>query len=396
VRLRPAFLVLPLWIAALSGCEAASDPGDSATACQVAPGEFLIVEVMARPTVPAEGSGRPRVEWFEVFNASLETRSLAGMVLEAGTPTRPRTHRVPAAMAPAVPPGEFLVIGNGTLGDGLTGYAWPEMVLADDGATITLKCGDRVIDQVSYGSGATGPGKGMLGRSWQLSSRTFQGGMPPDPTVNEVPEQWCLSGPEETFDEDGNQGTPGGPNRACVLPGECRNGQDYRALRAPAPGDLVLTEWFANPAEADGSREWFEFRARRDLDLNGVVVEHFASTTTRTVVLRSDACLPVAAGAYFVVAESILPAENGGVQGLTWSPGPFDLYNDAVTVTWKTGEEVTLGTARVPKSLEGASQSLRPAALDRADSAPEDWCPSRTSGHFEGTGTPGLPNEDCP
>jgi len=395
-RLGLSFPVLCL--AALVRCEADPDSDGSPDPCQVRPGDLLIVEVMARPNVPAEGSGRPRVEWFEIFNASAEPRSLAGMVLQAGTPTRPKTHRVPTSMAPTLQPGEFLVVGNGFFDDGVTGYPWPEMLLADDGATITLKCGDQVVDQATYGTGVAGPGKGLLGRSWQLSSRVFQAGMDPDPTVNEVPERWCLSGPNEIYDEDGNQGTPGAPNRACVLPGECREDDGYRAIRVPAPGDLVLTEWFANPAGTDGSREWLEFLARRDLDLNGLVVEHTAGTNTRTVALQDERCLAAGAGDHVVVAESVAPEENGGIPGLSWSPGPFDLYNDAVTVTWKTGDGTLLGSARVPKSLEGVSQSLDPAALDRPDPGLQDgdWCASRSAGHFEGTGTPGLPNEDCP
>ncbi|HOU53185.1 MAG TPA: lamin tail domain-containing protein [Myxococcota bacterium] len=393
---RPRLIAPVLCLAWMPRCEATPDTGDSSGACQVSPGDLLIVEIMARPNVPPEGSSRPRVEWFEVFNASLEPRSLAGMVFEAGTTTRPKTQRVPASMAPTLQPGDFLVVGNGFLGDGVTGHAWPEMVLADDGATITLRCGDRVVDQVTYGDDVPGPGKARIGQSWQLSSRVFQAGMAPDPTVNEVPEQWCLSGPGEKYDDEGNQGTPGSPNRACVLPGECRDGAEYRPIRAPEPGDLVLTEWFANPAGTDGSREWFEFLARRDLDLNGVVVDHLVTTNSRTVTLQGEVCLATSAGQYVVVAESTVPTENGGITGLPWSPGAFDLYNDAVTVTWKTGEGTVLGMARVPRSREGVSQSLDPGSLDRSDPEQQDWCASGTSGYFEGMGTPGLPNEDCP
>jgi hypothetical protein len=80
------------------------------------------------------------------------------------------------------------------------------------------------------------------------------------------------------------------------------------------PGQVRIVEWMADPA-AVGNREgeWVELRVEAPVDLNGLSLSDRASSTT---AIQSDACLRVAAGTHFLLARSVDPAKNGGIEGV--------------------------------------------------------------------------------
>ena len=397
-RARPAArLLAPAVLAAcLLACDGAGISSAVAVPCDLAPGDLIVTEIMARP-VPADR----RVEWFELFNPTPRRLDLAGVVLEAGSPSNPRKHRIPALLDPGLDPGGRLVVGNGLLDDGITGYAWPQMMLADDGATLTVRCGAAVVDRVSWGGAEPGPGRAVEGVSWQRSSRAI-----PSPGQSMVPDEgdttatWCLAANDAVYDATGDRGTPGAPNRDCPLPGECRDGNAWRAAAAPSEGDLALTEVFANPAGADDPRkEWVEVLAIRDADLNGLVLVNRQGGHARTFPIESSACLAIRAGDLAVLAGSADPTANGGLPPVTHAfEAGLPLYDGLATLSLETTGGVTVATATPPPSLEGASRSLRPdpAPAPAAASIPGNWCAGTRAGVFDGLGTPGAPNDPCP
>lgn len=407
--------------AALSAaaCESDGGGGPLAPTCALGPGDLLITEVMARPS-----TGTPRVEWFEVYNPTDRRLALTGVTLEAGTVSRPKTHRIPAALDPGLEPGAYLAIGSGTLGDGITGYAWTQMELADAGAFLTVRCGDTVVDRVTYGhdadgNPAPGPGDPELAVSWQFSARAIPSGGPADPSINEAPEQWCLASPDDRYGPRNDTGTPGAPNRECVLPGECRDGDGYRVAAAPAPGDLVITEVYANPPGSDDkAKEWFEVRALRDVDLNGLVAFHDnGNTRAAKGTVDSLDCVRLASGAYGILAGSGDAASNGGLPPVLYAfPEGLSLYNNlsgeatvaGLALSLEAPDGTVVATAVHPeapgdvKQPDGsslpASSELSAAFADDPDGAgdPAHWCTASATGLFQGLGTPGAPNEACP
>jgi hypothetical protein len=389
-------VVLATLVPGLSTCDDAGTTVAPPVPCDLGPGDLRITEVMARPK-PAD----PRIEWFELHNAGGRPLALAGVVLEAGSPTRPRTHRIPPLLDPGLAPGATLVVGNGSLDDGITAYAWPQMLLADDGATIAIRCQEVVVDRMSWGDAGSGPGRAVEGVSWQRSSRPTAGPVAsdgPDPDGSQVP--WCLADEDSVYDVQGDRGTPGGPNRDCPLAGECRDDDAWRALVTPAEGDLVITEVFANPVGADApGKEWVEVVALRDADLNGLTLVDRRDGHERAYRIESTDCLRVRADDPVVLAGSTDPAANGGLPRVAYAfDGGLTLYNDLGVLGLHAADGVTIATAAPPASVEGASRSLRPDGTHApaADSSPDDWCAGTREGRFEGLGTPGEPNEPCP
>jgi len=390
--------------ACLAACDTSSPPGTSAT-CDLAPGELLITEVMARPETAAL-----RVEWFAVYTPSGRRLSLAGVVLEVGTATNPRTHRIPALLDPGLDPGAYLAIGNGTLSDGISGYAWPQMSMADTEAIITIRCGEAIVDRVAYGATAAGPGAAVLGASWQLSSRLIpDAGAPVDPASNDTPDQWCAPADDAVYDAQGDRGTPGGPNRECILGNECVDGEAVRPLVAPAAGDLVITEVYGNAPGADSpDKEWIEVHALKDVDLAGLLVVNLNGTTadattptSKSYAVGTDTCVHIAAGTWGLLAGSADPAKNDGLPAVTYAfPADFLLYygsKGSATVSIQDVDGNVIAQAVYPTCKDGVSQQLdaqfganAPAAGD-----PLNWCASTTTGVFGQTGTPGAPNVSC-
>jgi hypothetical protein len=391
------------------GCSGDGEVSPPAETCSLSAGELLITEVMANPN-PSD----PSVEWFEIYSASSRAIELTGVVLEAGTQSNPRVHAIPSVLDPGIQPGAFLVVGSGTLGDGITGYSWPKMVLANDGATIRIRCGQVVIDEVVYGAGAAGPGKANQGVSWQLSSSRFPAsGATADQSLNDFSDVWCLSEDEAVFSQAGDRGSPGAWNRECPGTGDCLDGDVIRVPVHPVAGDLVITEVFANSRSAFGSaddkrKEWIEIHALRDVDLVGMVVENRNGTTTEATTksypIESASCLRLAAGSWGLLAGSADPEQNGHLPAVlhAFEEGFLPFYGsnaeDLATISILDANGNVLSRAVHPTCTEGASLNLMPEHCSNPPAAedPLNWCSSLHTGSFDGLGTPGAPNAVCP
>ncbi len=412
LRLAAVAALLAVLPTTLAACDDDGGGGTQAPACDLKAGELLITEVMAAPVKPAV-EGAPQTEWFELYNASGRALSLTGVVLQAGPANNPRKDRIPALLDPGLAPGAYLAIGNeGTLGSGPWGYLWPEMVLNNTSATITVLCDDVVVDSITYGSAEVpGPPKPDTGASWQLSSRTIAAApTPADPAMNDTPDLWCPPAADAVYDgELGDRGTPGAANQPCILSGECRDGDAYRLAVHPQRGDLVITEVYSkSPGDTDDTKDWLELHALADMDLNGLrVVNRNGLSPTLTpheYPVLSDTCVHLAAGTWAILAGSADAAMNGGLPATAYAfEDGFDLLigsNDdgAATITVVDARDTVLASAAHPACKEGVSQSLNPTFGSNADAAnePANWCPGSTTGAFEGSGSPAAPNPACP
>lgn len=415
VTARLAILVSAL-AAGVAACDGTGTtvPGES---CTVAPGELLITEFMAAPTKsPEDGSPDP-IEWFEIHNPTSRRLALAGLVLEAGPVTKPRTLKVLEALDPGIEPGAYLVVATGTLDDGFTDVAWPTgtgILSNTTASTITLRCGEEIVDRVAYGAEVAGPALPRPGQSWQLSSRVLPtSGEAADPAVNDTPDAWCLPAEDATHGDMGDLGTPGEPNRACDAAGECLDGDVARPAVPPLPGDLVITEVFTNSrsgtTDTDSKlKEWVEVHAIKDVDLVGLSLWHQNGTSPelkpRKFKIEGTNCVRLAGGTWGILAGSGDAAVNGGLPAVLFGfPGGMDLYrgnNDdgAATVSIVDADENVLTSAAHPGCPSGVSVSLDAAYGSNPDAAtePGNWCESEAAGQFDGLGTPGTPNPSCP
>jgi hypothetical protein len=158
--------------------------------------------------------------------------------------------------------------------------------------------------------------------------------------------------------------------------------------RHPRAGEIVITEIMSNPAAVrDEAGEWFELHnpGALALELGGCAIDDGAAT-----VHALAAPLPIAAGAYLVIARS---AEAGFVPGATLS---FSLGNSADTLALvcdgRDVDRVTYG-AGFPLA-SGASMSLDPGADATQNDEPSAWCLAQAS-FGQDRGTPGAANPPC-
>ena len=111
----------------------------------------------------------------------------------------------------------------------------------------------------------------------------------------------------------------------------------------PVPGDLVITEVMPSPSSvSDAVGEWFEARATRDVDLNGLGLDRAGDTTANPNRDPVADCLHVTAGTHVVFARNADPVMNGGlptpaaarsrfslVAGTTTAPGDVQILSGA-------------------------------------------------------------------
>jgi hypothetical protein len=182
---------------------------------------------------------------------------------------------------------------------------------------------------------------------------------------------------------------------ACVqtTAGQCvdPNTGETRAVVTPGAGDLVISEVMAAPAAASETNgEWFEIYARKDVDLNGLLVRAGSSKA----ILNATTCLPVAAGDYSLLARNGDAETNGGLPPLT-ATSPINLPDDASSLSIASGntliDQITWTTTK-----KGVAWQLSPSALD---AAAEDralaFCRAVDSYGDGDKGTPGAQNVEC-
>lgn len=285
-----------------------------------------------------------------------------------------------------VQPGAQVVIGrqlDQTLNGGVpVAYTWGTATLRNDDGRIGLRLGETIVDEAPYGSSQDG-------RSFSLDPAAT------DAAANDDPSSWCLGDPP--FGTAGGRGTPGAVNPACGTV-SCDDGGTVRPAVLPAAGDLVVTEVYANtPGRDDALKQWIEVSVRSPVDLVGLRVASLSgSGSTRAATLGGPQCRRVAAGTLVVLGASAEAAVNGGVPvTFTWSPA-IDLYNSGGARLEAGG--ATVDEAAHPDVPEAVSVGVPPALASdpHGNDAASSWCAARSTGRFEGTGTPGVANDPCP
>ncbi|MBI5543909.1 MAG: hypothetical protein HY901_08490 [Deltaproteobacteria bacterium] len=178
---------------------------------------------------------------------------------------------------------------------------------------------------------------------------------------------------------------------------QCMSPTGMRAPVAPAAGELVITEVFANPSGTDDEREWIEVyvAASRPVDLNNLLITNVNQTPTTSLHrIRSTSCLTAQPSTFVVLAGP--NAANDNVPRIVPVDG-LTLFNSSsrlgLTHMTTTIDEINYG---VP--LVGVSQTLEPSVRDAAgNNDPAHWCNAPTAHPpFAGVGSPGAANDACP
>lgn len=181
----------------------------------------------------------------------------------------------------------------------------------------------------------------------------------------------------------------------------CFDGVMDRPKVPPVAGDLVISEFMANPnAVTDANGEWFEVRALAAVDLNGLELGNaaFVDGIVADQTLASNDCLAVTVGETVLFARDGDTMINGGLPPVdqTFS---FGLTNsNAFLYLGYAG--ALLDQIGWTSSATGASTSLDPdfydpALDDTANDADPAWCYQTTVYGLGDKGTPDADNGQC-
>jgi hypothetical protein len=291
------------------GAAACSRPATDPCPADLRAGDLVITEVFAdRAAAPGASGADAGHEWIELYDASPRAADLTGVVVTLARPdgSSPRTLAITGGVIEA---GAYFVLGDVDPAAALPSwvdYSYGRALgaIANTGGRLSIACGAEELDAVTFG--ASKPG-----RSLQLD-----GSAAPAADASEDPDRWCVADPAAATEfEPMNFGTPGDANPACVAappPGTCDDGGVFRAIEAPAAGQLAISEWMADPkAVGDGDGEWIEVVALDEVDLNGVQLGG-ASLATAPVV-GGPACVHLARDERALFARDDDPARNGGL-----------------------------------------------------------------------------------
>jgi len=200
----------------------------------------------------------------------------------------------------------------------------------------------------------------------------------------------------------GDLGTPGVDNAQCTLlppAGMCDSGGFVRKIVKPAPGQLVISEFLANPANVTGAtdaqREWFEIAntGATSFDLNELAVGRVGATGAP---VRSARCIIVPPRGYAVFARSNDPAANSMLPAVnaTFSFGLVDTGGDIQVSDGAT----VLDVVRWASVTSGVTRQLDPAHLTATDNdVAASFCAGTAPyGDLTNKGSPGAANSPCP
>lgn len=347
-------------------------------------GDLLITEIMPNPDAVADEVG----EWFEVLvlgDVDLNGLGIGKLSDELDVDTVLGTD----ACLPVTAGERLLFAANedSTMNGGLPAVdallSFSLSNTSQNGTGLVLSWGDEVIDLVGWSSSPTGA-------SWSLDPAVT------DPSANDdVAVNFCEGA---TAYGAGDLGTPGEANPTCGVPivaGECSLPDgSTRATVAPSPGDLVITEFMANPsAVGDGDGEWLELAILGNFDLNGLELARTVNGDPEDIVASSD-CLPVTTGDVVVMGNNLDSTANGGIEGMVHELG-FSLINSDGTIRVSHGG-TALDIITYTSVADGASTSL---SLDSTTADANDdeslWCFGATAYGLGDLGTPGVANPVC-
>lgn len=349
------------------------------------PGDLVITEVMANP----EASGDTTGEWFEILSRA--TVDLNDLTIVTTT----SDERITSQTCLRVQPGQYVLLArsadsfvNGDLPAPF--HVYGSLGFADStNQRIGLTRGDAGIDEIALTPSTSG-------RAWQLDPLKL------DPASNDDPANFCRAQFKWNPDGGGDYGSPGVANPDCPIdagtpdPNVCVDlgTGSMRAVRRPADGDLVITEWHSSPSATSAANgEFLEVMVKNDVDLNGLTLQ----IGTQRTPISSANCLAVTTNSFLVFGKNGDPLQNGLLPPLTASFSAaltgtstislvaFDggLY-DSVTAS---GEFSGASTQVIP-SFETPSDNDLPGNRCRS---PNKWNPDG-GGDF---GSPGSANPPC-
>jgi hypothetical protein len=344
-----------------------------------AAGDLVITEVMPNPFKVTDAVG----EWFEV----LVTRDIDLNGVEIGTTPGSPQLTLGGNACRRRTAGARVVFGHSDTGngglpalEGTFGFG-----LSDDG-TLFVGYNGGVLDQASWAAASQG------------ASRSLDPGSH-DPTANDNPGNWCDS--ESTYGL-GDRGTPGAANDVCLPPGKCIDGDMARDIVSPAVGDLIITEYLANPSDTvDDGKEWFEVLVTRDVDLNGLQIGTDNVTLTPQQTYNARACLHATAGSRLIFNNNDGTMDTAGLPYVSFT-FMFALTNTN-TVASMRGIFLALAGSLLDKTIytsttSGVSRTLKLSKTNTVDNdMSASFCLSTMGyGDMANKGTPGAEDPNCP
>ncbi len=365
------------------------------------PGQLVITEVMPSP----DGDDTLR-EWFEA--KALANFDLNGLTLDRVNEAA-NSDTIASPDCIAVTASEYVVFARtadtamshlpagvvkGTFGFSMVGGT------ASSLGDVAILSGTTVIDAVTWTSSPTG------------ASIALDPELDEDAAANDDENNFC-DGTVTYYDGSADLppteelGTPGAVNTDCVLlppAGQCDDGGTNRVFDKPAAGQLVITEYFANPfgTGTDATQEWFEIKnidPADSFDLNGLGLKGNATTIN---VVTSSTCKVLGPGASAVFAHSVDPLVNGGINGVA-ATFTFAIAASAGSLSVLDGNDPLLPfdatTWTTPSVPDGVSRMLKTPNTNSTDNDNQaNFCNNTTDAY--GTvptnfGTPGMDN-NCP
>ena len=359
----------------IAGCSP-SDPIAGGCRGNFVAGQLAISEIFANPM--GEDSGK---EWIEIYNTGAEA-DLSGLAVvhSRSDGMTEKRHRMASVILGA---GDYLVIGTaepGALPDYMDYGVGNDLGdLRNSAGRVALVCGTTIVDEVTYDT------------TVEATSRSFTGMQAPDAIENDNADKWCSA----RADFGAGKGSPGEANESCGSigpPTDCLDGASRRPLEPPEAGDLVITEWLANPSGTDDEKEWFEVLVNRDVDLNGVEIGRAPPTIEET--LSDDTCLHFAAGSRVLFAKNAATASNGGLPAVDFT-FDFALTNSGGSIFVGVGGSV-LDQVAYATSGDGATTQLDVTKTSPADNDVVGNLCAGTAVYGDGNkGTPRATNRGC-
>jgi len=358
------------------------------------PGDLVITEVMPSPTRVADATG----EWFEA--KVMVDVDLNGLGLDRIGDTGVKPDVIASTACVRVRAGSYVVFARSTapeLNGGLPAAAvagtfrFAIVPGAPTPGDIAILAGNTVVDAVRWTKTASG-------KALQLDPDLI------DPIANDTESNFCNAtlpyGPPSATPD---LGTPGAENAQCPAlppPGMCDDGGSFRAIARPAPGQLVISEFLANPANVamgstDAQREWFEIvnTGAAAFDLNELTAGRIGSPGAP---VQSARCISVAPGGFAVLARSADPAANSMLPEVqaTFRFGLVDTNGDIQIADGAT----VLDAVRWTSVTSGVSRQLDPRHLSAVDNdTAASFCASTAPyGDMTNKGSPGAANAPCP
>lgn len=381
------------------------------------PGQLVITEVLYDPA-----GDDTDAEWFEVHNTSALDLYLGGLtVTDLGGEVFVVDEEFIAA-------GEYLVFSAAASAVPGTSIVYSGIRLTNTTDALILSFAGVEVDRVAWDE--TDGWTDAVGASIALD---------PDASDNSVADAWCTG--TAAYGPTASLGTPGEANPACVFacsgvvcdaPAptcegdvaltysgsgtcvstdgtcdfdpvevredcaltalECLDGACVTPAQVVAPGDLVITEIFADATGADGGLEWFEVAntTGAEIDLAGLVISDDGGED-----------FTVASGAVAAGQRVVFSGEPGATPGveIDFAASRFTLGNtaDEINLTYRDVliDRVAWDTAAGWDVPTGASLSFGLDPVADENNVAGAWCAATTAYQAGALGTPGAANDVC-